>query len=152
MLTTEKNSLARQSLAHKFGIPRQVLDEAANAAYTYLVTDCLDQAIEVARGLVAADAGNWYFRELLATALWRQGENRKALAVIDEGLGHTPGIASLTSLRASISAAVGFTSGARSVTAGSGAASTATGAGAPLAKAVAEEELDLSWTRMVVRA
>jgi hypothetical protein len=97
MSTLEKNSLA-----FEFGIPAQILNQAASAAYAFILTYDLDNAIGMARGLVAADATNWYFRELLGTALFRNGNRTEALEVIEEGLAYAPESAKLVDLRLEI--------------------------------------------------
>ena len=95
------------SLAEEFNIPEAVLKQAAQMAYDLLTADQLDDAVVLARGLVAADEGNWYYRSLLGTALYRKRELKSALEIVDDGLKFQPGQEDLTALRRSIATALG---------------------------------------------
>jgi predicted Zn-dependent protease len=94
----------KQSLALELGIPADVLKCGTTAAYDYLQAGLYDRAIEMARGLVAADTTNWYYRHLLANALYRKNDGKAALEVIDAGLKFAPNSAELSELRTMVAA------------------------------------------------
>lgn len=100
------NPAGQKSLARELGIPRQVLDRAATAAYDYLLAGVFDESIAMSQGLVAADAANWYYRQLLATALHQRRNDREALRIIDEGLSLVPDNPQLQALRGTVAAAL----------------------------------------------
>lgn len=97
-----------QSLAEELEIPESVLQQAAQITYDLLSAEQFDDAVAMARGLVAADGRNWYYRSLLGTALFRRREMKAALEVVEEGLKHAPGNEDLTQLRSSIRRALGL--------------------------------------------
>lgn len=94
----------KQSLALELGITADVLKRGTTAAYDYLQAGLYDRAIEMARGLVAADTTNWYYRHLLANALYRKNDCKAALEVIDAGLKFAPNCAELSELRTVVAA------------------------------------------------
>jgi predicted Zn-dependent protease len=99
------NKRPSRSLAREFGLPRELLLECATRAHDLLVGGCFDDAIVMARGLVAADEENVYSRTLLATALFRRGDLDEAVAIIDEGLVGNSANSGLQTLRARLLAA-----------------------------------------------
>jgi Flp pilus assembly protein TadD len=99
------NKRPSRSLAREFGLPRELLLECATRAHDLLVGGCFDDAIVMARGLVAADGENVYSRTLLATALFRRGDLGEAVAIIDEGLAGNSANSELQTLRSRLLAA-----------------------------------------------
>lgn len=95
-------------LAEEFDIPDAVLKQAAQMTYDLLTAEQFDDAIVLGRGLVAADEGNWYYRSLLGTALFRKREMKGALEIVEDGLKYQPNQADLVALRRSIRSAMGL--------------------------------------------
>jgi predicted Zn-dependent protease len=82
------------------GITDDVLRECARIAFNYLDVGRPIEAEVVAKGLVAADRRNAYYRTLLGTALLRKGQRKDALEVVNKGLEYNPGDRDLEALRA----------------------------------------------------
>ncbi len=91
-----------KSRAEEYGVPPELLNEAAKTTYGLLESGYFDQAIEYAQGLVAADESNSYYRQLLAAALIKKKLYKRAHAVLDEGLKNAPGDRELTRLKGTI--------------------------------------------------
>jgi hypothetical protein len=83
----------------EMGITDAALMACAKQAYDLLSAGRPQEAAAVSEGLVAADKKNAYYRTLYATALLRKREFKAALAVVDEGLTHSPGNKELSDLR-----------------------------------------------------
>ena len=95
-------STAMAQLRAELGITDDALTVCARTAYDLLTAGQPEQAKIVAKGLIAAAPANAYYRSLYATALLRTREYKEALAVVDQGLTHTPGHAELLALRQSL--------------------------------------------------
>jgi hypothetical protein len=94
-------------LREEIGITDEALNLCAKTAYDLLKSGRPHEAAKVSKGLIVADRKNPYFRTLYATALVRKREYKEALAVVDEGLTHSPQDQHLVALRESLLPAVG---------------------------------------------
>lgn len=91
-----------QTLRATAGITDEALNVCAKSAYDLLRVGHLSGALTVARGLVAADHRNSYYRVLLATALIRTGDLEAARKVISDGLAFDPENVGLLRLQPSL--------------------------------------------------
>jgi predicted Zn-dependent protease len=89
-------------LREEVGITDDVLIECARATYNMLDAGRPAEAAVMAKGLVAADRRNPYYRSLLGTALMRGGKRAEALEVVDQGLQYAPGDKDLVALRSAL--------------------------------------------------
>ena len=88
-------------------LPAEVLAVCRSTGWDLYDARHLAQAEIVARGLVAADPGEWYHHSLLAATLQKQARFGEALATVDDGLARHPGHPQLGKLREEIIASAG---------------------------------------------
>ena len=79
-----------------------LLQDCAAKAYEFCQSQNYTHAEVLARGLVAADHRDWYYRSLLAVCLQKQGRKAEAIQVVEEGLRYRPAHPELVALRAAL--------------------------------------------------
>ncbi len=85
-------------------LPPSTLDICRSVGFELYKSRKLPEAEVVARGLVAADPGNWYHHSLLTATLQKQGRFAEAFAALDAGLVAIPAQPDLITLRTELAA------------------------------------------------
>jgi Flp pilus assembly protein TadD len=102
MTPAAQNFLDQTPLTALINISPALLQDCAAKAYEFCQSQNYTQAQVLARGLVAADHRDWYYRTLLAVCLQKLGRTAEAIEVVDQGLRYCPGQPDLLALRAAL--------------------------------------------------
>ena len=102
MTAAAQKFLAETPLKAMLKISPALLHDCAVKAYELCQGGLFTQAEVIARGLVAADHRDWYYRTLLAVTQQKLGRPADARTTLDEGLTFCPAHPELLALRAAL--------------------------------------------------